>query len=209
MSPQIAYPFGRSLYLNLTQRCPTGCAFCFKTSSHRRFHGHDLSLDAEPTTEQAWQAVLGRPAQERYQEVVFCGYGESTYRLEAMLELGARLRLRFPASPRRLNTVGLGSVIWGRDIAPELAAGLDLVCVSLNTADPEQWRRLHRPVAELGPAGHADVVSFIESCVRSGLRTTVTAVELPGVDLPAVRSLAARLGAAFRPRPLLSDGLDA
>ena len=155
--------------------------------------------------DEIWTDILERTARRLYGEFVFCGYGESTYRLGAVLELTRRLKRCYPRSARRLNTIGLGSAIWGRDIVPELAAGgLTNVRVSLNTADPVQWLKLHRPRAEMRATGFMSVLDFTRSCVLSDLRTTVTAVELPGVDLPAVQRMAASLGAPFLARPLLT-----
>ena len=198
------YPGGQNLYLNLTTLCPTECSFCIKERAGRRFHGSDLTLDREPELEEVWSAVLERTASRLYEEFVFCGYGESTYRIDALLELTRRLKRCYPRSVRRLNTIGLGSAIWDRDIVPELASGLTNVRVSLNTADPEQWLRMHRPRPEMREKGFESVLEFVRACVMSDLRTTVTAVELPGVDLPAVRRLAESLGAAFLARPALT-----
>ena len=198
------YPYGENLYLNLTSLCPTDCLFCIKNPAQRRFHGTDLSLEQEPAVDEIWADVLERMAQRLYGEFVFCGYGESTYRLDAVLELSRRLKRYYPRSTRRLNTIGLGSAIWDRDIVPELAAGLTSVSVNLNTADPDQWLKLHRPRLEMREKGFESVLDFVRSCVLSDLRTTVTAVELPGVDLPAVRRLGASLGASFLARPMLT-----
>lgn len=205
MKNPAVYPYGENLYLNLTSLCPTECVFCIKYPTGRRFHGSDLSLEREPEVDELWSGILERTARRLYGEFVFCGYGESTYRLDAVLELSFRLKRCYPRSTRRLNTIGLGSAVWDRDIVPELAAGgLTSVSVSLNTADPDQWLRLHRPRPEMREKGFESVLDFVRSCVLSDLTTTVTAVELPGVDLPAVRRLAASLGADFRARPLLT-----
>jgi len=199
-----AYPHAENLYLNLTALCPAECVFCVKHATGRRYRGADLTLQREPGIEEAWSAVLDRTAHRQFQEFVFCGYGESTYRLDAMLELGRRLKRCYPRSARRLNTIGLGSLIWERDIVPELAAALTGVSVSLNTADPAQWLKLHRPRAEMRAKGFESVLEFIRSCVLADLDTTVTAIELPGVDLASARRLAQSLGAGFRARPALS-----
>lgn len=204
MPPSTAYPYGENLYLNLTALCPAECVFCVKHEAGRRYRGTDLTIEREPGVDEAWSAVLDFTARRRYDEFVFCGYGESTYRLDAVLELGRRLKRCYPRSARRLNTIGLGSLIWDRDIVPELAASLTHVSVSLNTADPDQWRKLHRPRAEMRDRGFESVLEFIRACARSELKTTVTAVELSGVDLDAVRRLAASLDAGFRARPALS-----
>lgn len=200
----IAYTFQDGLYLNLTDRCPTDCTFCMKGPAARGFRGADLTLSSEPTLDQAWSAVLASAAQAPFRELVFCGYGESTYRLADMLELSRRARTAFPDARLRLNTVGLGSRIHGRDIVPELKGALDAVCVSLNTADPGQWLKLLRPRPEFQEGGFESVLGFVRACAASGLDTTVTAVELPTVDLAAVAALARTLGASFRPRPFLA-----
>jgi TatD DNase family protein len=199
-----AYEHGDNLYLNLTALCPTECVFCPKISAGRRYRGQDLALDSEPGVDAAWADVLERTARRLYAEFVFCGYGESTYRLDAVLDLSRRLKRCYPRSLRRLNTIGLGSLVWDRDIVPELASALTNVNVSLNTSDPAQWVRLHRPRVEMREKGFEAAVEFVRACVLSDLKTTVTAVELPGVDLPAVRRLAESLGASFLARPLLS-----
>ena len=200
-----AYQYGQNLYLNLTERCPTDCTFCIKNSAGRRFHGSDLSLEKDPEVDEVWADILEHTGRRLYDEFVFCGYGESTYRLGVVLEITRRLKHRYPRSYFRLNTVGLAGAIWHRDIVPELAAaGLTSVNVSLNTADPVQWLKLHRPRAELRSIGFESVLDFVRSCVLSDLLMTVTAVDLPGVDIPAVRNLASSLGASFLARPPLT-----
>lgn len=194
------YPFSGASYVNLTNRCPVACVFCPKSRGSLDFEGRDLRLEKEPSAAELVEALF---ASGHAREVVFCGYGEPTLRLGALLEVCWRLRRR--DGPRfRLNTIGLGSLANGRDIAPELAAHLDVVSVSLNTADPAQWLEIVRPRAAYREQGFEAVCAFVAACVREGLETTVTAVELPGVDLEAVGRLAADMGARFRPRPLFA-----
>lgn len=132
---------------------------------------------------------------------MFCGFGEPTERLDVVLETAGLLRARRPGAALRLNTVGLGSLIAGEDIAPRLAAALDSVSISLNTADRRQWLELHRPRADLAEKGFDAVCRFIESCARAGLKTRATAVISDEIDLVAVEALARSLGASFQLRP--------
>jgi TatD family-associated radical SAM protein len=201
----IAYTHGRGVYLNLTNRCATSCVFCLRGPSFWQFEGHDLRLPPrEPTTREAFEAAETLLARHNAEELVFCGYGDSAYRLGAVVSIGeAEGRLR-PGLRRRLNTAGLGALIWGRDIAPDLRRGVDEVAVSLNTADPAQWRQLHRPQQKFAARGFEGVLRFVGQCLDAGLDATITAVDQPGVDLGAVEQLSAALGASYRLRPMIT-----
>lgn len=200
--PTWTYVHGGSLYINITNRCPTSCVFCVKRAWGMRFEGHDLGLLYEPSVQEVLEAV-GEACY--FQEFVFCGFGDATYRLWELLEIAESLRRRPGAIPRiRLNTVGLGSLIHGRDIVPELAGRLDAVSVSLNTADPAQWVKLHQPLTEYRERGFESVLRFIRHSAHLLPETTVTAVDLPSVDLERCEVLAGSLGAAFRVRSRLS-----
>ncbi|MDD5656320.1 MAG: TatD family nuclease-associated radical SAM protein [Elusimicrobia bacterium] len=200
----IAYPFKKGLYLNITNRCPTACRFCIKRALNWRFERWDFKLSGrEPSPRLVLSEVDAAARGRTFSEVVFCGYGETTYRLPDMLAICRGLRRRCPRAVLRLNTVGLGNLIWKRDIVPALAGALDAVAVSLNTADPARWAEIHAPLARFRARGFASCLDFIRRCVKAGLSTTVTAVALPGTDLAAARRLAESLGAGFRRRPLI------
>jgi TatD family-associated radical SAM protein len=200
------YEHREGLYLNITNRCPVACAFCVKKDWGWQFHGQDLLLDGvEPTVRSLIDEInerLGRPG--LYREMVFCGFGEPTMRMDAMNAVGLHVRLHRPETPIRLNTVGLGSLVHGRDIVPELALFLDSVSVSLNTADPVQWEEIHRPAPIYRGRGFVAARAFAERCAKAGLRTRVTAVERPDVDLAPLAAYALRIGAEFMARAALN-----
>lgn len=202
----ILYEKGRALYLNMTNRCPVSCGFCVKVPWDYRFEGNDLRLKgAEPTAAQLINALEARlGAGGSWAEVVFCGFGESTFRLAEMTTVGLYLKAHYPQLTRRLNTVGLGDLIWDRDITPDLARCLDEVAVSLNTADPAQWVEMMRPAPAYREGGFAASRRFAANCVKAGLRTKVTAVELPEVDLKTLEHFAGSIGAEFMARPILA-----
>lgn len=200
----IVYEKDRALYLNLTNRCPVSCSFCVKVPWNYHFEGNDLRIKGpEPTAEELLNVLRQKLETPGWREVVFCGFGECTYRLAEMTAVGLYLKAHYPQLNLRLNTVGLGNLIWERDIAPQLALFLDEVAVSLNTADPSQWIDLLRPAPAYRDLGFAASRRFAESCVASGIRTRVTAVDLPGVDLPPLRRYAQGIGADFTARPIL------
>lgn len=196
------YEYDGGLYVNLTSRCPTACEFCVKFSWDYMYRGKNLKLAEDPSVEEILAAT---PADlSGYREVVFCGYGESTYRLTEMRELTAAFRAR-GAKKVRLNTVGLGNLIQGRNIAPDLGSFLDVVSISLNTVNPEQYVKIMRPRPEFRERALESVKEFIRECVKHVPETVVTGVELPGVDLTGVRDVAEAAGAVFRARPALED----
>jgi TatD family-associated radical SAM protein len=199
------YEYRDGLYLNITNLCPTACAFCIKKDWGWDYRGQDLRLGRREPTVAEIVAGLDERLRSRaeYREMVFCGYGEPTMRMEALNSSGLRARKLRPGLPLRLNTVGLGSLVHERDIVPDLARYLDAVSVSVNTADPEEWVSLHRPRPEYRAKGFAAVREFIERCLAARLDTRVTAVERPGADLDAVRAYARALGADFLVRPAL------
>ena len=202
----IYYEHGDGLYVNLTNRCPVSCDFCVKQDWDYGFEGQDLSLGkAEPTREELLAGLkewMAKP--KKYRQLVFCGFGEPTMRLAEMLELAAFARRSWPGLELRLNTVGLGDLIAGRDIVPELKAHLDMVSVSLNTTDAAQWLTMHRPAGRYREKGFEAVKGFIERAVKAGLRTRVTGVQGSGADLAPVEEFARRVGAEFLARPPLA-----
>jgi len=133
VKPTIAYPLKRGIYLNITNRCPTACRFCIKRILNWRFERWNFRLaGGEPSVAEILDAVSVVAKRKAFKEVVFCGYGESTFRLPEILEICRALRSRWPRATLRLNTVGLGNLIWKRDIAADLAGALDAVAVSLH-----------------------------------------------------------------------------
>ncbi len=194
----IAYVIRNSLYLSLTNQCTNACVFCARNQSYV-VKGHDIRLERDPSADEVLQAMGDTSP---YDEVVFCGFGEPTIRLNVLTTVAQQIKAQ--EKTVRLNTNGLGSLYHGRDIVPELAGLVDVVSVSLNTADADQYERLCRP--QFGHAAYDAVCAFVRSCVAAGMETICTAVDMPGVDVEAVRRRAAGLGAAFRSRSYVDVG---
>ena len=192
----IAYRAGGSIYLNLTNRCSSSCEFCIRGWSDGVF-GEDLRLDHEPDLDEVTQAIEIAFMEGPADEVVFCGFGEPTMRLDLVLAVTEWLRVRRIRS--RLDTNGHGQLL-NPDVdvpAALAAAGLDAVTVSLNAATPEEYDRLCRPVFA---KSYRAVLRFAEQSAARGIETTLTAVDYPGADLPGVADIAAAMGVGFRAR---------
>ena len=192
----LAYALHGNLYLNITYHCTLRCGFCPKFQGVWTVQGYDLLLTFEPTADDVMQAV-GDPG--RYPEIVFCGLGEPTLRLETLLTVAQRLRER-GARHIRLNTDGLANLVHGRDVTPELAQVVDSVSVSLTAQDAATYNRHTRPKR---PGAYPAMLEFVRSASARGIDVTVTAIDgLEGVDIAACERIAARLGVRFRRRLL-------
>ena len=196
---KIAYRGKGNIYLNITNRCSSGCEFCLREFTDD-VYGETLTLLEEPEPDEVTRAIelefLDGPAEE----VVFCGFGEPTMRLDVVLAVTEWLRLRRLRS--RLDTNGHGQLLNPDvDVVRALAAaGLDAATVSLNAADPESYDLICRPTFS---KAHRAVVRFAEQCVAEGIETTLTAVDYPGADPEGCAAIAAKIGAAFRVRGLV------
>jgi GTP 3',8-cyclase len=189
---------GDSIYLNITNRCSCSCGFCIRSFSDG-VYGEALVLDREPELEELTgeieRAFMDGPADE----VVFCGFGEPTLRLDLVLAVTEWLRLRRLRS--RLVTNGHGQLLNPETDVPSAlaAAGLSATSVSLNAADPAVYDLLCRPTFS---KAHRAVIRFAEACVGHGIETTLTAVDTPEADPEGCEAIARAIGAGFRVRPL-------
>lgn len=194
----VVYPIRRSLYVNLTNRCTSACTFCPRADEAADLvvKGHDLRLDREPEVHEVVAALeAARP--ENYTEVVFCGFGEPTLRLDVLKRVAREVKRRWDL-PVRLDTNGHGSAIAGRDIAEDLAGLVDTVSVSLNAADAATYARLCAPTI---PNAFQTVCDFVRAAKGKIPEVRATAVAVPGLDVAPVRRLAEEdLGVPFRVR---------
>lgn len=191
--PVFAYQLRNALYLNITIRCNADCVFCDR-KGEAIIKGHNLRIEKEPSTEEII-AVIGDPTS--YEEIVFCGFGEPTIRLDVVKQVSQRVKER--GGKVRLNTDGHGSIINGRNIVPELVGLVDSVSISLNTTDPDQYGKLMRID---GPRFFSAMVEFAKECVCCGFDVVMTIVDLDEVDEAKARDFVEKeIGARFVKRP--------
>lgn len=197
VSPEVAYSLKRSLYLNITNQCTNNCWFCHRRRDYG-WAGYNLHLETEPTLEQIRQRLENVA---RYEEVVFCGIGEPTMRLDLLLRVAGELKGR--GIRVRLNTNGHGSLINGENIAPKLAQVFDTVSISLNAATAEEYNRICNPK---DPQRAFDAMLAFAKDIRKVVPDVyMTVVGAPGVDIEACRKLAeGKLKVPLRVREYLS-----
>lgn len=192
----IAYEYGGALYLNVTNRCTNDCDFCIRRYADG-VAGHHLWLQREPSVEEIIAAIQEFADLASFREVVFCGYGEPLARFGDVIAICRQLKER-GAPPIRIDTNGQANRICGRNVVPELVGLVDAVSISLNAPTAAEYARLCHPV--FGEEGYQAMLDFAAECVRSLPSVTMTALDLPGLDLEACRAIAEGLGAKFRVR---------
>lgn len=194
----ISYEVGENLYLNLTNQCPCSCTFCIRNNSDGAYGSDPLWLEHEPTMEEI-KADLSKRDISAYNEVIFCGFGEPTCRLDALLETAKWLKANCETVKFRLNTNGLGDLVNNRPIAEELCEILDTISVSLNAGTKEEYMRVTRPKFE--NAWEA-MRKFTADCVKTGKAQVVMSVVdvISHEQIETSREVAESLGAVLRVR---------
>ncbi len=196
--PRTVYWLDSNLYLNITNRCSNRCGFCIRNFK-KGVGGFNLKLEAEPSAAQVTAELEKVMYTKRWAELVFCGFGEPTERLDCLLEVTRWIKRHYGKPLTiRVNTNGHGFVLNpGRDVAGELkAAGVDRVSVSLNAGDEETYREVCMPKFD---NAYGVVLEFIRKA-KTALDVEVTAVTVPEVDLHKVEAVAEELGVKFRLR---------
>ncbi len=168
----LVYALDGNLYINLTNQCSNRCTFCVR-NGHTDYRGYPLWLARTHTAQQYIEAI-GDP--RRFNQVVFCGFGEPTYRLDALSQIAAYVKQA--GGTTRLNTNGQGNRIAGHDIYDRLT-DIDIINVSLNEVTAEDYDSLCRPQFD-----HAwqSVQDFAQGCLAHGLRVQYSIVDVIGSE---------------------------
>ena len=197
----ITYQVKNAVYVNLTNRCPCNCTFCLRHNGPGVFGSGPLWLEREPTLEETMES-LGQWDYTRFREVVFCGYGEPTERLDVLLAVAMRLKERDPALRVRVNTNGLSDLINGKPTAPLFVGKVDCLSISLNTDDPAEYLTLCRP--RFGEAAYPAMLKFTKEAAALLPSVVMTVVGEPITSLEKqerCRKIAEGVGARLRVRP--------
>jgi len=199
MKNTILYTVNTGLYINLTNRCPCDCSFCIRNNADGMNLGESLWLTKEPSIPELTAALTTKLTNNTYTEAVFCGYGEPTERLDAVLAVAAHIKSINHDIPVRLNTNGLSDLINNKKTAAELSANIDSCSISLNAPTKEDYAKLCRPA--FGEKSFQAVLDFAREANLLFGDTCLTAVNvLSPHQLVACEALANSLGIRFRIR---------
>lgn len=176
----ILYEYHNNLYINLTNRCSSACIFCLRQTREEMDNSGSLWLDHEPSYEEVIEEFKKFDV-EKYNEIIFCGFGEPTERIDVLLQVAKYIKDNFHKNIR-LNTNGQGNLINNRDIVPELKGLIDCISISLNNPDPEKYQEIVRSIfgvksfeAMLEFAKEAK--NYVPKVILSTVDTTITKEE--------------------------------
>lgn len=191
----ITYDIDGKLYLNLTNRCPNNCVFCVRDKADS--FNYDLWLKEEPELDEIIKEI-GKA--EKYDKVIFCGFGEPTVRLPLLLEVAKYLKSL--NKKVRLNTNGLSDRIWNKPTAPEMKGLIDIISISLNAADKYKYQE--RCLSDFGESAFDSVISFARECVKYIPKVVLSVVDvMPEDEIKKCEQIAKEIGAEFRIRALI------
>jgi TatD family-associated radical SAM protein len=171
----ITYEYGDSLYVNVTNRCDCACTSACGRNIAVGFIPTTLAPTGTEPREEILEDIHRRDL-SRYEQLVFCGYGEPTYRLDDILWVCARVKERQPVTIR-MDTNGHAKLILGRNAVPELPGKIDVLSVSLNASTLERY--LERTCPSFGQAAWEAMLAFSSEAVTAGIRVILTVVDLP------------------------------
>lgn len=195
----ITYPVKNGIYVNITNRCPCACTFCLRKNGDSIFGSDPLWLDREPTVKEICESIDGWDL-SKYDEVVFCGYGEPTERLDDLVEVAKYIKSKSDIKIR-INTNGLADLIWGEKTAPKLKDLIDTVSVSLNTTNKEDYLKIVRP--KFGIDSYDAMLSFTKDCTEYVPNVVMTVVDVVTTkeEQEICKKICESVGATLRVRP--------
>ncbi len=206
MPNTLVYELEGKIYINLTNRCTNDCIFCLRNDKDD-VCGSNLWLESEDFTAlDVIQQLKERLTDCPSAEIIFCGYGEPTLKLEILKEVAHYIKNNYPGKKIRLNTNGHANFINKRNVCTELKGLIDEISISLNAPNEKQYNELSVPKFE---NAYEEMLSFTKGCADCGIKTTLSVVEgYKGLnlDLAACERIAQEQGAQFRVREWIENG---
>lgn len=195
----ILYEVHNGLYVNMTNKCPCACVFCLRQTKDEMEGSGSLWLEKEPSVDEVI-AEFSKFDMKKYEEVVFCGFGEPTERLDDLLKVAEFVKKTYDI-PTRINTNGLSDLIYSKDTAPMFEGLINTVSISLNTPNPEKYLELTR--SKFGIKSFDAMLNFaknVKKYVKKVVLTTVSTTLTPEEE-EQCREICERIGVTYRIRP--------
>ena len=184
------------MYVNLTNRCTNKCKFCIRFTPSG-VDGIDLWLEHEPSAEEVIDA-LEKINYKSFSQVIFCGYGEPTMRLEVLLKVAKYIKDNSNLKIR-INTNGHANRIAGEDITPKMKGLIDCISISLNAENAEKYNEIC--VCDYGSDGFYEMLDFAKKVKSYVPEVVLSVVDVIGEkQIEECRKIVQDIGVTFRVR---------
>lgn len=189
------YIIDNKIYINLTNRCSNACDFCIR-KGRQGLADTTLWIDDEPTAEDIIEQ-LPLNLDDYDSEVVFCGFGEPTYNLEAMDEIASYLHCVDKTT--RINTNGQANLINGEDVTDMIVTCCDVINVSLNECNAQKYQ--HHCKSMYGEKAYESLLEFAKLCKQRGGNVVFSVVDSIGEqDIKECQKIADKMRIPLRVR---------
>lgn len=195
----ILYKVHNNLYVNLTNKCPCACTFCLRQTRDHMEDSGVLWLEHTPSYEEVI-ADFSNFNMDDYEEVVFCGFGEPTEAFDVLIKVAKYVKDTY-GKKTRINTNGLGNLVNGRNICPELEGLIDTVSISLNTPNKERFFELTR--SKFGIDSFDELLKFAKEATKYVPNVVMTTVDttISKEEEAKCQKICDEVGAKYRIRP--------
>lgn len=206
MAKQYVYEIDKKLYINLTNKCSNLCEFCVRNYDKDRknlhgYEGYDLWLDKEPEAKEIIDDLLKYDLSE-YGEIVFCGYGEPTYKFDILEEVANFAHEK--GLKTRINTNGHGNEINGKDITERMAKCIDTIGISLNQVTAQKYDAICHSI--YGERAFEIMLDFAKGCLKHNGNVVFSVVDCIGSeDVEKARKIANQIGAKLKVREMINE----
>lgn len=187
------YLIHNSLYINVTNRCNADCTFC-RRKEDPFLRGYNLGMKkSEEPSVQVYIDEIGDP--KKYDEIVFCGYGEPTIRWDVVKEVAKYVKDN--GGKTRINTNGHGNLINKKDITPEMRGLIDTISISLNSYNSKQYAEL----MQVSESHFEEMKTFASLAKKYVNKVVMSVVSLDEVEIEESRKVVEdEIGVEFRVR---------
>lgn len=186
-----------NIYVNLTNRCPCSCTFCLRQTKEMT-EQNSLWLKREPSVDEVI-AEFEKLDISKYNEVIFCGFGEPTERLDDIILIAKYLKKRRAEILIRINSNGLSDLVNNKETAPLFKGLVNTMSISLNASNAEEYYRLTR--SKFGIKSYKEMQKFAVSCKKYIPNVVFTVVDCIGEDeINACQKVCNNLGITLRVR---------
>ncbi len=147
--------------------------FWYGLGAKRVVSARELSL------EEIKQAFLNAPM-ENVADIVICGFGEPTMRLDDLVKLLTFIHQTYPKFKVRMNTNGLSDLEYGKKTAMLFKGLLNTISISLNESNAEKYLEVTR--SRFGIKSYKAMLDFAVDCKNYIPNVVVTIVDIIGED---------------------------